>query len=346
MQQEYKLKRLFGVPQTASLREKLDFYFAMKKSHLTLEQRYQIQAWLAVGTKQKEIASLIGKDKSVISREIKRNKRPRGRYTAQYAQEVCTIRKERLKRPRKLTDSMKAKIIRELREEDYSPKQIKGKADKENIPMVSHESIYQLIRADKENGGTLFRCTRHHLKHRKRPVGGKKVVIKNRRSIHDRPAVIDERKRFGDWEIDTIVGPNNKGAIVTIVERQTGFLMMEKLPDGKNALGLAQSVINMLIPFKKNIHSITADNGTEFAEHQIIAKKLQADFFFADPYSSWQRGLNEYTNKLIRQYIPKKQPFDNYNNQQIKQIQYKINKRPREKLSFDAPKDVFFSSLN
>ena len=318
----------------------------MKKSHLTLEQRYQIQALLAVGTKQKEIAILVEKDKSVISREIQRNKRSRGRYNAHHAQELCTIRKERLKRPRKLTEAMKVKIVSELKEEQYSPKQIKGKADRMGVEMVSHERIYQLIRQDKEQGGTLYTHTRQRLKHRKRPAGGKKVVIKNRRSIHDRPAIINERKRLGDWEIDTIVGPNNRGAIVTLVERQTGFLMMEKLPDGKNALGVAQCVINMLIPFKKNIHSITADNGTEFAEHQIIAKKLQADFFFADPYSSWQRGLNEYTNKLIRQYIPKKQPFDNYNNQQIKQIQYKLNRRPREKLGFAAPKDIFFSSLN
>lgn len=326
------------------LKGKLDFCFAMKKSQLTLEQRYQIQAWLAVGTKQIEMSALLGKSRSVISREIKRNKRTRGRYNAKYAQELCSIRKERLNRPRKLTEAMEAKIIRKLKEDDHSPEQIKGKADRLGIAMVSHERIYQLIRADKRQGGILYTYTRHHLKHRKRPVGGTKVVIKNRRSIHDRPKVIDEKKRFGDWEMDTIIGPNNQGAIVTIVERQTGFLMMEKLENGKNAMGLAQCVINMLIPFKKNIHSITTDNGTEFAEHQRIAEKLQTDFFFADPYSSWQRGLNEYTNKLIRQYIPKKQSFDNYNNQQIKQIQYKLNKRPRKKLNFLAPKDVFFAS--
>ena len=335
-----------GYPKQACLRKNLDFCFAMKKSHLTSEQRYQIQALLAVGTKQKEIAILIEKDKSVVSREIKRNKRPKGHYNAKHAQELCTIRKERLKRPRKLTEAMKNKIVSELEQEQYSPKQIKGKADRLGIPMVSHERIYQLIRADKEKGGTLYKHTRHRLKHRKRPVGGKKVIIKNRRSIHTRDAVIDEKKRFGDWEIDTIVGPSNKGAIVTIVERTTGFLMMEKLEMGKNARSLAKCVVNMLIPFKKNIHSITADNGSEFAEHQMIAKKLQADFFFADPYSSWQRGINENTNKLIRQYIPKKQSFDKYNNQDIKQIQYKINRRPREKLNFYAPKDLFFSSLN
>lgn len=318
----------------------------MKKFQLTLEQRYQIQALLSIKTKQKDIAIELGKDKSVISREIRRNRRPKGRYNAHYAQELYNIRKERLKRPRKLTDAMKAKIIRELKEDHYSPEQIKGSADKAGIAMVSHERIYQLIRADKEQGGNLYTYTRHLLKHRKRPIGGKKVVIKNRRSIHDRPRLIDEKKRFGDWEIDTIVGPNNKEAILTIVERQTGFLMMQKLPKGKNALALAKCVVNMMAPFKNNVHSITADNGTEFAAHQRISKKLQTDFFFADPYASWQRGLNEYTNKLIRQYIPKKQPFNQYNDQYIRMIQTKINARPRKKLNFSPPKDLFFSSLS
>lgn len=318
----------------------------MKKIQLTLEQRYQIQALLSVGTKQKDIATELGKDKSVISREIRRNRHPKGRYNAQYAQELCVIRKERFQRPRKLTEAMKTKIIRELKEEYYSPEQIKGKADREDVPMVSHERIYQLIRADKKGGGNLYKFTRHRLKHRKRPVGGKKVIIKNRRSIHERPTIIDQKSRLGDWEIDTIVGPNNQGAIVTIVERKTGFLMMEPLPQGKNARALAKCVINMMAPFKENVHSITADNGTEFTEHQLIAKKLNTHFFFADPYSSWQRGLNEYTNKLIRQYIPKKQPLKTFNNHDIKQIQLKINGRPRKKLKFYPPKDLFFRYLN
>ena len=186
--------------------------------------------------------------------------------------------------------------------------------------MVSHERIYQLIRKDKQEGGDLYKRTRHRLKHRKRPVGGKHIIIKDKVSIDDRPAVINDRMRFGDWEIDTIVGEENKGAMVTIVERQTGFLFLKKLPEGKGAKGLAAVVIDLLLPYKHNVHSITSDNGTEFAEHKLIAKKLNAGFFFAHPYSSWERGLNEYTNKLIRQYIPKKQSFDGYNDQYIKDI--------------------------
>jgi IS30 family transposase len=202
----------------------------MKKSHLTLEQRYQIAAHLEAGKKKSAIAEIIGKDKSVIGREIKRNKNPKGVYTAAYAQELASIRKERLKRPRKLTFGMEKKIRDELTTEQWSPEQIKGRADREGIAMVSHERIYQFIRADKARGGMLYKHTRHRLKHRKRPVGESKAIIKDKVSIDSRPAVINLKERFGDWEIDTIIGKQNKGAIVTLVERQTGFLMMENLP--------------------------------------------------------------------------------------------------------------------
>lgn len=318
----------------------------MKKSHLTLEQRYEIQAYLEVGKTQSEIAVLIGKDKSVICRELQRNKNEKGKYKANHANLLSLIKKERLKRPRKLTVSMEKSIREKLVNDQWSPQQIKGRFDKENIAMVSHERIYQLIRKDKHDGGTLYKHTRHRLKHRKRPVGGgKRVVIKDKVSIEQRPAIINERGRFGDWEIDTIVGPQNKGAIVTIVERQTGFLFMKKLEQGKSASGLAETVIEMLMPYKNSVLSITADNGTEFAEHKLIAKKLSADFFFAHAYSSWERGLNEYTNKLIRQYIPKKQSFGEHNNQYINDVQHKINRRPREKLQFDNPKHIFYTNL-
>lgn len=137
----------------------------------------------------------------------------------------------------------------------------------------------------------------------------------------------------------------NKGAILTIVERKTGFLIAEKLNQGKNAKALAKTLVRLLLPFKEAVHSITSDNGGEFVGHKYTAKMLNAQFYFAHPYSSWERGLNEYTNKLIRQYIPKKESFDKYNNQYIKQVQYDINKRPRKKLNFESPKKIFFASL-
>jgi IS30 family transposase len=318
----------------------------MKKLHLTLDQRYEIQHQKEAGKSQTAIASLIGKHKSVVCRELQRNTNPMGRYKAQQAAALAEIRKERLKCPRKLTAQMEMEIRQNLTVHQWSPEQIKGRFDKEGLCMVSHERIYQLIRQDKKEGGDLYKHTRHRLKHRKRPVGGKHIVIKDKVSIDERPAVINDKMRFGDWEIDTIVGEGNKGAIVTIVERQTGFLFMKKLPEGKVARGLATAVIDLLLPYKQGVHSITSDNGTEFADHKIIAKKLNADFFFAHPYSSWERGLNEYTNKLIRQYIPKKRNFDAYNDNIIKDIQHKINQRPRKKLKFNNPKYVFYTNLN
>ena len=153
------------------------------------------------------------------------------------------------------------------------------------------------------------------------------------------------KERFGDWEIDTIVGENNRGAIVTLVERKTAFMMMEKLEHGKNAKELTKVVTRLLTGYMNDVHSITGDNGTEFADHQTIAKKLKTKFFFTHPYSAWEKGLIENTNKLIRQYIPKKTNFNSLNQQQIKEIQYKINNRPRQNLNFYSPKEYFFLSL-
>jgi IS30 family transposase len=155
-------------------------------------------------------------------------------------------------------------------------------------------------------------------------VGGKKVVIPDKVSIEQRPEIINQKQRFGDWKIDTIVGRENQGAILTAKERKTEFLLMKKLPKGKHAKALAKELLFLLLPYKDHVHSITSDNGTEFYEHKWIAQKLDADYFFAHPYSSWERGLNEYTNKLIRQYIPKKQTFNNYDDDRIKKIQLKI----------------------
>jgi IS30 family transposase len=273
------------------------------------------------GCTQKMIAEAIGKDKSVVSRELKRNANHKGTYSFAYAQGMANMRKERMKKPRKLHPWLKKDIV-ELIKQGWSPQQIEGRLKLENKPSVSHETTYKMIRQDKEEGGTLYKHTRHQLKHRKRPVG-KKISIKNRVSIDQRPKIVDTKERFGDWEIDAIVGENNKGAIVTMVERKTAFFMMEKLEKGKNAEELANVVSNLLLAYKNHVHTITGDNGTEFAEHQTISKKLKTKFFFTNPYSSWEKGLIENTNKLIRQYIPKKTNFDTINQQQIKEIQNK-----------------------
>jgi IS30 family transposase len=316
----------------------------MKNKQLISVQRYQIQSLLQTDTPKKKIAELTGTSVSSIYREISRNKGKRG-YTAALAQEYCDIRKERYSGKRKLTGEMEKHIKDRLINEQWSPEQIVGQAKLQGIAMVCHESIYQLIRKDKAEGGSLWKYTRHKLKHRKKPVTGKQANIKNKVSIEQRPAIVETRERCGDWETDTIIGKDGKGAILTLTERQTGFPVMEKLPEEKHAEALAKATVRLLFAYKNTVHTITSDNGSEFAEHEYIAKKLKTNFYFAHPYASWERGLNEYTNGLIRQYIPKGTDFDLYSDEFIRLIQNKINRRPREKLNFKSPSKIFYASL-
>lgn len=314
--------------------------------HLKLEQRYAIKAYLKSGKKAKFIAEQLSVHESTIRREIKRNGTKTGKYNPDFAQELADERKDRHHFNRKFNINMQRFIDKQLREEQWSPEQIKGYCDKNKISMVSTERIYQYVRSDKATGGILYKQLRHQLKHRKRPVGGgKQQNIKDKLSIDKRPDIINNKMRFGDWEIDLIVGKENKGAMVTIVERQTAMLMINKLPFGKNAQELAKVVVDMLLPYKANVLSITSDNGSEFAMHKIIAKKLNCMFFFAHPYASWERGLSEYSNKLIRQYVPKKSCFDEFDDKYIKFVQNKINRRPRKNLNFDTPVKIFYEYI-
>jgi IS30 family transposase len=300
---------------------------------------------LQAGCAKKDICRAIGKDKSVLSRELKRNSSKRG-YWAKLANDYANERKERFRRQRKFTEELKGYIIKCLTEEQWSPEQIVGDAKRRGMKMVSTERIYQFIREDKRDVGTLWKHCRHRLKHRKRPVGGRKVIIPDKVSIDERPTVVNEKQRFGDWEIDTIAGPENNGAILTATERLTGLQKKKKLPKGKNAKALAKELFYMLLPYKNFVHSITSDNGTEFYEHKRIAKMLHTNYYFAHPYASWERGLNEYTNGLIRQHIPKKEAFAKYADADIQNFQHKINRRPRKLLNFETPKFKFFSLIN
>lgn len=316
--------------------------------HLTLVQRYKIEALLKAGHKAPFIADQLRIDRSTIYRELKRNRSKTGCYRAISAHEISEEKKERFCLNRKFTSSMKQFIRAKLSKEQWSPEQIVGYCKRNNIQMVSHERIYQFIYQDKAEGGELYKHLRvASKKYRKRYGSGKHKgsKIKDRVSIDQRPDCINNKERVGDWEIDTIIGKDRKGAIVTIAERATAFVLIARL-EGKNALDLAKTVVRLMAPFKKLVLSITSDNGLEFAMHKYIAKKLETDFYFAHPYSSWERGLNEYTNKLIRQYIPKKTNFNNVNDLQIKDITMKLNSRPRKKLNFKSPGIVFLNSFD
>lgn len=293
--------------------------------------------------KQKDIAKAINVSPSTVSRELRRNSGIRGRYNWETAQNNAIRTRRKKPGNHSVDDAIKEEAKRILVTEQWSPEQISGALAKEG-KHICHETIYRMIRKDKAKGGTLYKHCRHRLKHRSRPVGGKRMSIANRTSISERPSEADG-KRFGDFEMDTIVGKGNHGAIVTLIERSTNMLFMRKLTKGKNAKELARTVIHLLSPFKEHIKSITTDNGTEFACHEMISKSLGVNIYFADPYSSWQKGGIENANGLIRQYVPKSETFEHVTHQQITKYSKKINMRPRKKLEFRTPYECFYKQI-
>lgn len=321
---------------------KLTIMLLMKYKQLTSEQRYAINLELEKGASKKDIASLIGVHPSTVYRELERNKNKRGRYSWRLADEMARERKERLPGNRSTPEWIKRKAL-DLIRDDWSPKQVSGHLKKHENIDISHETIYKWIRKDKQNGGELYKHCRHKLKHRKRPVGSA-TNIPNRTSIRERPEEADG-SRFGDFEMDTIIGPNNSEAILTITERKTNYLLIRKLPEGRNSGEVAKEVFKTLLPFKDILKTITTDNGSEFAAHELITERLGVPVYFTDPYCSWQKGAIENGNKLIRQYIPKRALFKDYSDEDIKKIQYRLNRRPREKLGFNSPKIEFYKQL-
>ena len=310
---------------------------------LTSEQRYTISVLLQNGTKRNDIAKAIKVHPSTITRELKRNSGVRGHYNWETAQANAMRTKRKKPGNHSIDETIKEEARRILITEQWSPEQISGALAMKG-KHISYETIYRMIRKDKAEGGDLYKHCRHRLKHRARPVGGKRVPIPNRTSISERPKEADG-KRFGDFEMDTIVGRGNHGAIVTLIERSTNMLFMRKLPKGKNAKELARTVIHLLRPFKEHIKSITTDNGTEFACHEMISKRLGVKVYFADPYSSWQKGGIENANGLARQYIPKSETFENVSHQQITKYSRKLNMRPRKKLKFRTPQECFYERI-
>ncbi len=311
-------------------------------SHITEEQRYAISALRCAGHTQSFIATQIGKDKSVISRELKRNAdRRNGQYKANLAQRKYAERIRGKPKVRRLTDEVEARIKYYLAM-DYSPEQIAGVCKKECSEMVSHERIYQYIWADKKQGGKLYEHLRTHGKrYRKRGAAkDNRGIIKDRVGIEERPASVEEKKDFGDLEIDTIIGKNHQGAIVTINDRATGMLRMKKVPT-RHADLVCQATIELLTPWKTSLKTITADNGKEFADHKKISKELGIDFYFARPYHSWERGANENLNGLIRQFIPKKTDFSLLDDAFIQEVESKLNNRPRKRYDYFSPQDMF-----
>lgn len=311
-------------------------------SHLTYEQRYTISVMLQSGHTQKSIAEALNRDKSVISREISRNKDKRnGIYSDQKAQNKCDERHRKKKKHVVLSTEMKSLILKKL-EDKYSPEQIVGWCKKQKITCISHQWIYKMIWDDKRRRGKLCIHLRSKGKRYKKRVERDYIPGQpaNKRDISERPEIVDQRIRFGDFEVDSIIGKHRSKSLVTINDRATGIVRIG-LVDEKASEFVTRKIIDILKPWKRLLHTITSDNGAEFAKHETISKELDIDYYFAKPYQSWQRGSNENLNRLIRQYLPKGTDFNNISEDRIKFIQDQINNRPRKRFNFRSPNEMF-----
>lgn len=312
---------------------------------LTYEQRCQIEVLKKRGLSQTEIGKTIGVNQSTISRELRRNRGERG-YRCKQAQEKAGERRRLAVQCYRMTPAM-IECVETFIRQRWSPEQISGWLLQTEKLLISHERIYQHIWADKRRGGDLHKYLRSKgKKYQSRGSNGKtsRGQIKNRVSIDERPSVVDERVEAGHWEIDTVIGKNHSGALVTIVERVTQFTVSAGVK-GKSAKEVTQATINLLKPLQALVSTITADNGKEFAFHEEIAEALGCQVYFAHPYHSWERGLNENTNGLLRQYYPKCTDFKLISKKHLAESIDQLNARPRKTLGYKTPADLMQEKL-
>jgi IS30 family transposase len=314
--------------------------------HLTQEQRYHISALLKTNHSQGEIAEQIGCSKSTVSRELQRNCDRRDRsYWPELAQRKTKARHKAKPKTRRFTASIEAHVRQKL-EEDYSPEQIVGDATRKGIECVSHERIYQFVWDDKKQGGRLYRHMRTKgRRYAKRGnENGKRGQIIGRVDIEQRPAAVEEKQRVGDLEMDLVIGRGHSGVLLTINDRATGMLKMAIL-ESKEAAMVQAKAVELLADWKPHLHTVTTDNGKEFAYHQKVAEQLEVDCYFARPYHSWERGANENLNGLVRQYFPKGSSFEQVTQQRVDEVTEKLNQRPRKRFGYRSPNEVFNDAL-
>lgn len=299
----------------------------MNYKQLTREERYQIYSLHKEGLAQKAIAGHLGRNPSTISRELKRNKGLKGyRPTAKF---------------HKVTDEVRQQIGVLIRQE-LSPQQVADYLDKYHKVSLHHETIYQLVYADKAAGGDWYKHLRIMSKPYRKRYGSYdcRGKLKNRVSIDERPLVVDLQKRIGDWEGDTIIGKNRQSALLTLVERKALYTIIVKIT-GKKADILADKAIAVLKPLSDRFKTLTLDNGLEFSAHERISKELEVKIYFAHPYTSWERGINENTNGLIRQYFPKGMDLNEVTQDQIQFVMDRLNNRPRKSRGNKSPNELF-----
>ena len=315
----------------------------MKPYHqLTREQRYQIAALREAGHNQSEIARGIGAHKSTVSRELRRNRAARG-YRPRHAHLLALSR--RAGKARRVLTARHWVEVHRLVRADWSPEQIAGRAAEEGAFRVSPEWIYQNLLQDKRRGGDLHRHLRCQKIRRRRYGQARRVrgAIAGRVGIAERPAIVARRGRLGDWEGDTLAGSRWRTGVLTLVERKSRLARLGRLRN-KSAPVTATAVTRCLRPLAASVHTLTVDNGQEFARHQTITACLRAPVYFAEPYAPWQRGSVENMNGLLRQYFPKTLDFTTLTTQQLRKAEDRLNHRPRKCLGYRTPHEVFFNT--
>ena len=320
---------------------------------LTLAQRYLIQTLYHQQKTQIDIAQQVGVSQSTICRELAKNNQlqPRQLYDAQQAQQRTTTALKRT--PYKLKGSLLRIILTRLRDR-LSPQQIGGELQRGAAQkVIHHETIYRYIyrhhklskiQYTEHESLTQYLRIRHRKHYKKRGKPAKRQLIPNRVSIEQRPPIVETNTEFGHWEADTVIGKGHDGALLTLVERLTKYVLIVKLAS-RNARALAIAAIKVLGRSGFPVKTITFDNGLEFASHELIGTQLEAATFFAHPYHSWERGLNENTNGLIRQYIPKSCPISIVRPSDVAWIEDQLNQRPRKTLGYLSPAEFAHNEL-
>jgi transposase, IS30 family len=316
----------------------------MTYKHLTQDERYHIYEARLNKLTITEIARQLGRSKSTISREVKRNKGARGYRPAQ-AQSMADMRSLNCANAPRVPESTWCLVVEKLKL-TWSPQQVSGRLALDGLACVSHESIYSYIYANKRAGGALYLALRAHKKYRKRHTGReRRGRIPNQVSIELRPEIVATRGRFGDWEADLVIGANHQQALVTMNERTSLYSLIAHVPS-KCASVVAAAITSLATPFVGSFHTLTTDNGKEFTEHEAVAKALELDYYFAHPYCSWERGANENMNGLIREFFPKKSSFAGLTDEHVQRAMDKLNHRPRKCLNYRTPHEVFYEALH
>jgi len=312
--------------------------------HLSNEERFYIWNALRSGQTKGEVAKALGRDPSTIYREVKRNKYRQCKiYTYYWALQIVKWRKyftakTKYRKMNKEIEEMILKLIQQY----LSPEQISGYLKLHHQISISHETIYRYIYADKARHDALKPYLRQGSKMRRKRYGSgaRASKIPNRVCITERPAIVEDKQRIGDWECDTVIGKDRKSVLVTVVDRFTLTTCCSRVYS-RSAKVVSRAIIRMLKPHTDKVLTLTFDNGSEFVQHKKIAKALKAKTYFAHPYSSWERGINENTNGLLRQFLPKGTDFRNVSWQTVKRAVDYLNNRPRKTRGYQTPNQMF-----